>query len=72
MVLLINGAAGGLKQVLVDSKITDEIINIVNGLNLSPLVISFVIAAILRIALGSATVAAITTLAIAESFVPIV
>ena len=69
VVLLINGAAGGLKQVLVDSKITDEIVALTSNLNLSPLVISFVIAAVLRIALGSATVAAITTLAIAESFI---
>lgn len=69
VVLLINGAAGGLKQVLVDSKITDEIVALTSNLNLSPLVISFVIAAVLRIALGSATVAAITTLAIAEPFI---
>ena len=69
VVLLINGAAGGLKQVLVDSKITDEIVTLTSNLNLSPLVISFVIAAVLRIALGSATVAAITTLAITEPFI---
>lgn len=70
VVLLINGAAGGLKQVLVDSEVTDEIVSLTNGLNLSPLVISFVVAAILRIALGSATISAVTTLAIMESFVP--
>lgn len=70
VVLLINGAAGGLKQVLVDSKVTDEIVSLTNGLSLSPLLISFVVAAILRIALGSATISAVTTLAIVESFVP--
>ena len=65
VVLLINGAAGGLKQVLVD-----EIVRLTNGLHLSPIVISFFVAAILRISLGSATIAAITTLAIVEPLVP--
>ena len=69
VVLLINGAAGGLKQVLVDSKVTDEIVRLTNGLHLSPIVISFFVAAILRISLGSATIAAITTLAIVEPLV---
>ena len=70
VVLLINGAAGGLKQILVDSKVTDEIVRLTNGLHLSPIVISFFVAAILRISLGSATIAAITTLAIVEPLVP--
>ena len=70
VVLLINGAAGGLKQVLVDSKVTDEIVRLTNGLHLSPIIISFFVAAILRISLGSATIAAITTLAIVEPLVP--
>ena len=70
VVLLINGAAGGLKQVLVDSKVTDEIVRLTNGLHLSPIVISFFVGAILRISLGSATIAAITTLAIVEPLVP--
>ena len=70
VVLLINGAAGGLKQVLVDSKVTEEIVRLTNGLHLSPIIISFFVAAILRISLGSATIAAITTLAIVEPLVP--
>ena len=70
VVLLINGAAGGLKQVLVDLKVTDEIVRLTNGLHLSPIIISFFVAAILRISLGSATIAAITTLAIVEPLVP--
>ena len=70
VVLLINGAAGGLKQVLVDSKVTDEIVQITSGMNISPIFISFLVAAILRISLGSATIAAITTLAIVEPLVP--
>ena len=70
VVLLINGAAGGLKQVLVDSKVTDEIVRLTNGLHLSPIIISFFVAAILRISLGSATIAAITTIAIVEPLVP--
>ena len=70
VVLLINGAAGGLKQVLVDSKVTDEIVQITSGMNISPILISFFVAVILRISLGSATIAAITTLAIVEPLIP--
>ena len=70
VVLLINGAAGCLKQVLVDSKVTDEIVQITSGMNISPILISFFVAVILRISLGSATIAAITTLAIVEPLVP--
>lgn len=70
VVLLINGAAGGLKQVLVDLKVTDEIVRLTNGLHFSPIIISFFVAAILRISLESATIAAITTLAIVEPLVP--
>ena len=68
-VLLINGAAGGLKQILIDAKVTEEIVSITSKLNISVLLISFVVAAILRITLGSSTVSAITTLAIVEPMI---
>lgn len=61
MILLIIGGGGALKQVLVDSGVGTYITTLVSGLNFSPLILAWAIAAVLRICLGSATVAAITT-----------
>lgn len=59
-VLMINGAAGGLKQVLTDSGLTRQITAMATQIQLSPLLAGFLIAVLLRLALGSSTVAAIT------------
>lgn len=61
MILLIIGGGGALKQVLIDSGVGNYIATIMAGSNISPLVLAWLIAAILRLALGSATVAAMTT-----------
>jgi H+/gluconate symporter-like permease len=47
--------------VLVDSKVGEEIKFYTTGLQLSPLFLGWLIAAVFRVALGSATVAALTT-----------
>lgn len=60
MILLIIGAGGALKQVLVDSGLSDYIISSLDGVNINPLVLAWLVAAALRISLGSATVAALT------------
>lgn len=60
-VLLINGAGGGLKQVFIDSGVTETITNLCSHWHLSPLVMGFAIAGTMRILLGSSTVAALTT-----------
>jgi gluconate transporter len=65
MILLIIGGGGALKQVLVDSGVGDYITSLVSKMDLSPLVLAWGIAALLRVCLGSATVAAITTAGIA-------
>lgn len=59
-VLLVNGAGGGLKQILMDTGATDEIVHLVQSFHLSPLLAGFIIAALMRVTLGSTTVAAIT------------
>lgn len=59
-ILLIIGAGGGFKQVLIGAGVGDAIGHISENLHLSPLVLAFVIAALVRIATGSATVALIT------------
>lgn len=69
MILLITGGGGALKQVLVDSGVGDYITNLVADLPLSPLVLAWGIAALLRVCLGSATVAALTAAGIAVPMV---
>jgi len=60
MIILIIAAGGAFKQILVDSGIGEEISKQTTSLHLSPLFMGWLIAAILRIALGSATIAALT------------
>lgn len=60
MMLLIIGGGGALKQVLVDSGVANYIGAVMQGSSISPLVLGWLIAALLRIALGSATVAGLT------------
>lgn len=60
MMLLIIGGGGAFKQVLVDSGVDKYIAALMEGSNVSPILMAWSIAAALRIALGSATVAAIT------------
>lgn len=60
-ILLIIGSAGALKQVLIDSGVSDQIALALNGINIHPLVLAWMMAAIIRICVGSATVAGLTT-----------
>ncbi|MGB5386159.1 MAG: gluconate:H+ symporter [Eudoraea sp.] len=60
MVLLIIAGAGALKQVLVDSGVSDYIANMLSGSTISPLVLAWFIATVIRVCVGSATVAGLT------------
>lgn len=60
MILLIIAGGGAFKQVLIDSGVGKYIATVMTGSKLSPLVLAWLIAAILRLALGSATVASMT------------
>jgi Gnt-I system high-affinity gluconate transporter len=60
MILLVIGAGGAFKQVLVNGGIADYIKLITDGWAVSPIILAWLIAALLRIALGSATVAVMT------------
>lgn len=60
MVILIIAGGGALKQVLLDSGIADYIKEMVMGFDFNPIIMAWVIAALLRLAVGSATVATIT------------
>jgi Gnt-I system high-affinity gluconate transporter len=60
MVMLVIAGAGGLKQILVDSGVSKYIGEVLSNTGISPLILGWLIATILRISLGSATVAGIT------------
>lgn len=60
MMLLIIGG-GAFKQVLVDGGIADYVSTLFTTTTMSPLLVAWLIAAIMRVSLGSATVAALTT-----------
>ncbi|YCA43876.1 gluconate:H+ symporter [Bacillus sp. JZ8] len=69
MILLIIGGGGAFKQILIDSKVDQYIAHLMEGTNLSPLLLTWLIAAILRVSLGSATVAGLTAAGIAAPLV---
>ena len=59
-ITLLVGAGGGLNRILIDSGVTQQIVALSGGLQLSPLVLAWGMAALMRIATGSATVAMTT------------
>lgn len=60
MVLLIIAGAGALKQVLIDSGVSEYIGDALSGSSVSPLILAWLIATIIRVCVGSATVAGLT------------
>ena len=60
MILLIIAGAGGLKEVLVASGISDYLGDLLRHSGMSPLILAWLIAAVIRVAVGSATVAGMT------------
>jgi GntP family gluconate:H+ symporter len=63
-VLLVVGAGGGFGRVLVTAHLDTAIAQAMSGLQLSPLVLGWVIASLLRLSVGSATVSVITAASI--------
>ncbi len=60
ILLLIMGGAGSLKQILMDSGVSAEIASLLNGLDVHPLILGWTIACVIRVCVGSATVAGLT------------
>jgi len=61
MILLIVAGAGALKQIFIDSGVSNDIAGLLGGWDVNPLVLGFLMATIIRVCLGSATVAGLTT-----------
>ncbi|SUM02362.1 gluconate permease [Staphylococcus devriesei] len=64
MLLLIIGGGGTFKQILIDGGVGDTISNMLHGTEMAPIFLAWLAAAILRVALGSTTVAAISSVGI--------
>lgn len=60
MILLIIAGAGIFKQIMEDSGVSQELANVLKQLPVHPLILGWLIAAIIRGCVGSATVAALT------------
>lgn len=71
MILLIVGGGGALKQILIDSGVGNYIGTLAADSDLSPLLVAWLVAAVIRIACGSATVAALTAGGIAAPIVAV-
>ena len=69
MIILIIGAGGAFKQVLIDSGMGTDLSQFFEKSSLSPLILGWLIATIIRIALGSATVAGLTAAGIVQPLI---
>ncbi len=61
IILLIIAGSGAMKEVLTETGINTQIATVLNNVHVNPLIAAWTISAAIRIALGSATVAGITT-----------
>jgi len=61
MIMLIIAAGGAFSQVLKDSHVIEYIRSISDSMQMNPLIMAFLVASIFRLAVGSATVATLTT-----------
>lgn len=71
IIILVTGAGGVLKEVLVESGIGTTLANSVAGTALSPVMLAWIIAALVRVTQGSATVAMITAAGIVAPILPV-
>ena len=61
MILLVIATGGAFSQVLRDAGVGEYVARLAAGLRLNPLLLAFGVASLLRLAVGSATVAGMTT-----------
>ncbi|SFD13334.1 Gnt-I system high-affinity gluconate transporter [Chitinophaga sp. CF118] len=61
VIILIIGGSGALTQMLLDSKVSGAIATSLQHMHMNPLLLAWSIAALIRVSVGSATVAGLTT-----------
>lgn len=69
MIMLVIAAGGGFKQVLIDSGVAKQVADVAAAFEVSPLVLGWLIAALVRVSVGSATVAGLTAAGIVSGLV---
>lgn len=69
LIIMVIAGAGALKQVFIESGVSIELANAMNSWNLPPLLLGWLIAAAIRVTMGSATVAGLTTAGIVAPLV---
>ncbi len=60
LIILVTGAGGVFKQILVDSGVGESLAALLTEYNISPVILAYIIAIVIRVTQGSATVAMIT------------
>ncbi|MBF7018197.1 GntT/GntP/DsdX family permease [Staphylococcus durrellii] len=68
-IILIIGAGGGFKEILIETGVGDTIAQMTEHLSLSPLLLAFLVAGLIRVATGSATVALTTAAGIVSPII---
>jgi Gnt-I system low-affinity gluconate transporter len=71
IIILVTGAGGVLKQILIDSGIGDSLAVAVASGSINPVVLGWLIASVVRVTQGSATVAMITAAGIISPVLPV-
>ncbi len=71
IIILVTGGGGVLKQILIDSGIADTLAAAVASGSINPVVLGWIIASVVRVTQGSATVAMITAAGIISPILPV-
>jgi gluconate transporter len=71
VILLIVAGAGALRQVMVVSGVSEQLAHSLEHIAINPLILAWLIATAIRIALGSATVAGLTAAGIVAPLIPL-
>lgn len=68
-IILIIGAGGGFKEILIETGVGNTIAQMTENLSISPLLLAFLVAGLIRVATGSATVALTTAAGIVSPII---
>jgi Gnt-I system low-affinity gluconate transporter len=61
LIILVTGAGGVFKQILIDSGVGEALAQMLLAYNITPIILAYILAVIIRVTQGSATVAMVTS-----------